>query len=189
MHVIGVVGKNGSGKDELVEYLAQRCDAETFSVGDIVRQIAEERGVPRTRENLHEISQELMDRKGKHYFIQQIIEQVKSSQAEVVGITGIRTPDDEELLRQQFKDDFTLVYVQVGDAKLRFQRIKARDDPRDPQTFEAFVQQDREEEQLFSISETVSRADVTIPNDRSLEDFHQAVDSRLIRAVMDTSCE
>ncbi|NLX05904.1 MAG: AAA family ATPase, partial [Phycisphaerae bacterium] len=52
MRVIAVTGSNGSGKDVLAEHLARRCDTPVFSLGDAVREIAEEEGVDRTRENL-----------------------------------------------------------------------------------------------------------------------------------------
>jgi dephospho-CoA kinase len=45
MKVIGVVGLNGSGKDELVDYLHQRCGIPVLSAGDIARDIAAEEGV------------------------------------------------------------------------------------------------------------------------------------------------
>jgi dephospho-CoA kinase len=36
MKVIGVVGFNAAGKDELVDYLHQRCDIPVVSMGDLV---------------------------------------------------------------------------------------------------------------------------------------------------------
>ena len=38
--IVGVAGRNGSGKDEVINYLHERCGIVTISAGDIVREIA-----------------------------------------------------------------------------------------------------------------------------------------------------
>jgi dephospho-CoA kinase len=40
MRVIGVIGKNGSGKDEVLKYLKDKHNVPFLSTGDIVREIA-----------------------------------------------------------------------------------------------------------------------------------------------------
>ena len=40
MRIIGVVGKNGSGKDEVLKYLRIRYSVPFLSTGDIVREMA-----------------------------------------------------------------------------------------------------------------------------------------------------
>jgi dephospho-CoA kinase len=55
MILVGAMGLAGSGKDTLIDYLCRRCRVHKFSVGDFVRQIAEQEGIDRTRENLHSL--------------------------------------------------------------------------------------------------------------------------------------
>lgn len=183
MKVIGVVGRNGSGKDELLDYLQQHCDLSILSAGDVARQIAKEEGVPATRENLHQISQEYIDRYGQEFFMERLIEQVREDW-NAVGITGIRAPTDVQVLREHFGDDFFLVAVEVGDPKLRFERLKERDKPRDPDTYEEFLRQDEEEVELFHVDETMRRADSAIQNDASLQAFHRRIRESIIEAPL-----
>ncbi len=185
MKVIGVAGRIGSGKDELVKTLERRCGIPTFSTGDIARKLAEERGMEISRANLHEISQQVIEEHEKGFFIRQLIRKIEAQKLQAASITGIRLPDDPDLLREHFGKDFSLVGVRVSDPHMRFERIKQRNDMRDPQSFGEFFRQDQEEEQLFHLSETLKKADLTLYNDGSLEEFHQAIQTRLIEEQLE----
>lgn len=63
-------------------------------------------------------------------------------------------------------------------------KLKARGEPRDPETFEAFRVQDRHEEEQFRISETSAQADVTLNNDGTLDDLHRQIVQVLVRGVL-----
>ena len=52
MKVIGVIGQNGSGKDEVLKYLREKHNVPFLSTGDMVREIAAKEGKEPTRENL-----------------------------------------------------------------------------------------------------------------------------------------
>jgi len=180
MIVIGVVGRIGSGKDELTKVLNRACEVPILSVGDIARELAYEQGLEANRENLHRISRQAFEEHGRDYFIEQVIERIEAEGWESVSITGIRTPRDVKLLRERFGRNFLLVHVEVSDETLRYERLKKRDRPRDPETFYEFRIQEQEEELLFNLSETLEMADLTLNNDGSLEDFHQLVVKELI---------
>jgi dephospho-CoA kinase len=92
MIVVGAVGRKGSGKDTVPDYVSQRCDLPIIEVGDIARGIAVERGVEPTREHLMAISQEFMARYGKDYFMRRVVEQVPEKGWDAAGISGIRSP-------------------------------------------------------------------------------------------------
>jgi dephospho-CoA kinase len=184
MKVVGVVGRIGSGKDETVEYLHERCGVPLFSIGDIVRERAEREGVTPTRENLHELTERIMQRHGDDIFVRRLIERIVEVEAEVVGIAGIRRPEEVAVLRDHFGDDLLLVHVEVNDPRTRYRRLDERDEPRDPDTYEAFLAQDRQEEDLFRISEAIAHADVTLNNDGSLDALHRQVEQVLIRDLL-----
>lgn len=185
MIIIGAMGRNGSGKDALIDYLCQRCDMHKLSVGDIVRQIAEEEGIEPTRENLHEISQRYMAENGDSYFMHRVADRIESNGWKAVGVSGIRTPDDVRVARERFGDDLLLVHVRVDDPRVRYERLLARDQPRDRESFDDFYEQEREEEEQFQGGEALDEADVAINNSRSLEAFHEAIDYLLIEGLID----
>ena len=189
MIVIGAMGLNGSGKDTLIDRLCRRCDVHKLSVGDIARQIAEEQQIEPTRENLHHIWQQAMAEHGKDYFMRRVIEIIEQNRWQATGVSGIRTPEDVDITRHHFGDDLLLVHVRVNDARLRYQRLLERDRPRDPDTFEVFTQQEREEEEQFHVREALRQADLVINNYRSLEDFYQAIDYLLIEGLVSEEVE
>jgi dephospho-CoA kinase len=77
-----------------------------------------------------------------------------------------------------------LVYVKVGDPALRFERTQDRDSARDPDSYQAFLRQDQEEENLFHIGEAIDEADLTISNDASLEEFHERIEKALLEGAL-----
>lgn len=181
MIVVGAVGLNGAGKDTLIDYLCRRCCVHKLSVGDIVREIAEQEDIERTRENLHKVSRSYMAEYGWGCFMQRLIEVIDKEGWEAVGIAGVRTPCDVEVLRGRFGQDLVLVHVRVGDPLVRYARLRERDEPRDPDDWEEFVAQERKEEQDFHISQTIQQANLVIENDGSLYDFHERIEDSLIR--------
>ena len=180
MEVVGVVGRIGSGKDEVVKYLQERCSAEMFSVGDVVRETARQENVTPTRTNLHRLSSRYMKDHGPDVFMRRLIHRIEEDSPDAACITGIRTPLDVALLRRRFGQRFLLLHVDVSDARTRFERVSERDDPRDPQTFDDFLEQDRSEEEQFGISKAIERCDVELNNDGSLQDLHRQIDRRII---------
>ncbi|MCR4394290.1 MAG: AAA family ATPase, partial [Dehalococcoidales bacterium] len=90
MKVIGVIGLNGSGKDEVVKYLNQKHGVPPISVGDLVREIARQRGIAPIRENLDNITREYFKRFGEGYFMRAIVDVIRQNHWETAGISGIR---------------------------------------------------------------------------------------------------
>jgi len=182
MRVIGAIGLNGSGKDELVDYLQERCDVSIYSTGDIVREIAHKEGKELSRPSLQNLSRRYMDSYGHDYFVRQVIKRIEmNGSVEAAAITGIRTPDDVHTLKTRFGQDFILVYVRVTDPYLRYQRIKRRGEPRDPNSYEDFLRQQQRENQFFDIPRTISEADITIDNSEDLPTFHRKIEDSVVR--------
>jgi dephospho-CoA kinase len=176
MRIVGVVGLNGSGKDEVVKYLKERYAVPLLSVGDIVREIAAKEGVEPTRENLDSITKKYFKQFGEGYFLRLVIEKIQSSGWKVAGISGIRSPKDIVLLRDAFKQDFILIHVDITDPRVRYTRIHQRGSKRDELSYAEFLQQDQVSEELFQISESIDSADYEISNDGTLEDLHGEVE-------------
>ena len=74
MRIIGVVGQNGSGKDEGLKYLRTRYNIPLLSTGDAVREIAKKEGLEPTRENLKDISGKCFRDMGEGCFVKLIAE-------------------------------------------------------------------------------------------------------------------
>jgi dephospho-CoA kinase len=176
MRVIGAVGDIGSGKDEVLKYLRDRYGVPFLSTGDIVRQMAQEDGVEGTRENLEAISKRCFTEMGRGCFVRMAAQEIVKKGWKVAGISGVRSPDDVGAMKELFGGDFILVRVDIIDPRIRFERVRLRGERRDPLTWEAFQEQDRNEEQEFQINRAESMADCAIDNSGTLEELHRQID-------------
>jgi len=177
--IIGAIGQNGSGKDEVLKHLRAKHGVPFLSTGDAVREIASKEGVEQTRENLGEISNRYFREFGKGCFVKLLADKVRHSGWKIAGISGIRSLDDVSILKGIFDKDFILIHVYISDPHVRYSRMARRGEGRDPHSYEEFLRQDRAEEELFALKEAEHRANYSISNDGTLDDLHQEID-RLI---------
>jgi dephospho-CoA kinase len=184
MLVIGAIGRNGSGKDTLIDYLQQRCGIPKLSTGDVVRELAREEGRPLTREELGRVAEREMAAQGRGVFVRRLVEQIDAEDWETVGITGIRTPEDVAILRERYGGDFLLVHVEVADPRIRFERVAQRDEPRDPQSLEEFLEQDRHEADRFDLEQALAEADIRLSNAGTLAALHAQIERQVIERYL-----
>ena len=177
MKIIGVIGKNGSGKDEVLKYLCDRYDVPFLSTGDIVRGIAASEGKEPTRPNLQAISDRHFKERGEGCFVKMVIDKIREKGWKIAGISGVRSPKDVAILRKELGLNFVLMYVYVTDSHVRFERMLKRGEGRDAKAYDQFVQQDKAEEKLFNIEKAAAKADYSLSNDGSLGDLRIAIDN------------
>jgi dephospho-CoA kinase len=176
MKVIGVIGKNGSGKDEVLKYLKEKHGVPFLSTGDMVREIAASQGRPSDRTTLQEISDSYFQKYGQGCFVRMVADRIREKGWSVAGISGVRSPHDVQLLKEILGRSFVLIEVFVTDPPVRFERMRRRGAERDTDSYERFLEQDRGEEQVFHVGEAVRLADYSLSNDGGLEDLHRAID-------------
>lgn len=180
MRIIGAIGKNGSGKDEVLRYLSERYSVSSIATGDIVRSLAAEEGIDPTRENLRAISARVFGEKGPGALVRTAAEEIARQGLPVAGISGVRSANDVRLLWGLDGRDVALVHVVVTDDGVRFERMRQRAETRDPVNMRHFRELDRREEGQFHLPEAATLADYTVANDGTLNDLHTAID-RLVR--------
>lgn len=174
--VLAAVGKNGTGKDYFLEYVAKKYNLPMISIGDVVRELAAKDGLDLTRDNLHKTSKKYMDKYGQTFFPEQIVSKIKESDSEVYLVSGIRPLSDVLFLKAAFGDQFVLVDVVITDDTVRYNRMLARGSDRDGTSLEKLKENDMGEEKLFQTSETEKMADYVITNDGTAEDFFAAIE-------------
>ena len=174
--VIAAVGKNASGKDYFLEFISREFGIPLLSIGDVVRELAESEGLPKTRENLHAVSKKYMGEYGQDFFPKRLIKKIKEMGVKDVLVSGIRPPSDVENFKEAFGDDFFLVGIVVESDRKRWERTVARGSERDHVTFEEFLELDKHEEEMFNTSKTMSMADYTfLRGDFSDEVYHDKI--------------
>lgn len=174
--VIAAVGKNGTGKDFFLEYIAKKYNLPMVSIGDICRELAAKDGLELTRENLHKTSQKYMGMYGQTFFPSKIVEKIRKSDSPVFLVSGIRPLSDVQYLKDAFGEEFLLVDIVITDDMLRYERMLARGSDRDGSSIEKLKEYDKGEEEIFKTSETEKLADIVIKNDGGVEDFYAAIE-------------
>jgi dephospho-CoA kinase len=174
--VIGVIGQNGSGKDEVLKYIRVKHSVPFLSTGDVVREIATKEGLEPTRENLRNISERYFRDFGKGYFVRLLADKIRQTGWKIAGITGIRSLDDVIILKNTFDNDFILIHAYISDPRVRYSRMTRRGEERDPHSYEQLIHQDKAEEELFHIKEAERYANYSISNDGTLDDLHREID-------------
>jgi dephospho-CoA kinase len=181
MKVIGVIGKNGSGKDEVLKFLKERHGIPFLSTGDMVREIAAREGRLLDRTTLQEISDSYFRQYGQGCFVKMVAERIREKGWPVAGISGVRSPHDVHLLRKILGRSFILIEVFVTDPRVRFERMRKRGAERDTDSYGHFLEQDRGEEQVFHVGEAARLADHSLSNDGGLGDLHRGIEDLMAR--------
>lgn len=172
--IIGLTGKNGSGKGEVAKVL-QEAGFRYDSLSDVLREELRQKGQEVTRKNLTDFANQLRAQKGAGALAVIISRKLEPDQNYVID--SIRHPAEAEVLKQQ--ENFYLLAVEA-DPKIRFERVHRRSRESDTLTYEAFVAQEAKEaagkkptdQQL---NQTLEMADARIENNGTLEELQQRV--------------
>ncbi|MDR1728551.1 MAG: AAA family ATPase [Acidobacteriota bacterium] len=170
--IIGLTGKNGAGKTAVCDYLRER-GFEYASLSDAIRGEIRARGLDVTRERLIEVGTELRERSGAGVLAERVLAALQSEHNYVID--SIRNPAEVAALRQ--RPDFTLFSLEA-DARTRFERSLARAREHAATTFEQFMAEEGRElasdnPAAQQLEATLRLADVTIPNDGTIDDLHK----------------
>lgn len=175
---IGLIGTIGAGKDTVSDYIRDRYRFDVITMGDLVREVARERGVEANRDNLTAIQKEHVERFGGDYWIRKVVERVRQNRWEKVIINGIRRPVDAEVAKNSFGNDIVMVLVDA-DVKVRFSRLQRRGRVGDPKTMEEFMHQEQSEFEKFDFKNTLKHVEKTIHNNTTIGDLHKSTDALL----------
>lgn len=173
---IGIVGRNGSGKSSVCEYL-QTKGFTVVSLSDVVRYHAKKDGLPDDRNSLTSLANSLKEARGLAYFAEASMAHAKDDR--LVAFDSIRHPKEVELLR----DSGVILIGIYADLRDCYERIKARGKGTDFVSFEEFKAQDVYEMSGQSkgqqIAACLELCDVQIENKEGLGNLFAAVDDIL----------
>ncbi|MBU4484640.1 AAA family ATPase, partial [bacterium] len=179
--IIGLTGKNASGKGEVANFL-EKSSYTFLSLSDVVRDELKSRGEKITRENLIKTANELRKKFGSSVLAERVIEKIEPHGHYVID--SIRNPAEVNALKRL--KYFHLLNVE-SDPEIRFERIKLRNRESDPKSYKEFLELEAKEasgesahmQQLNAVAET---ADAMVTNNSSLEELHEQL-RQIIRTV------
>lgn len=183
--IIGLTGKNASGKGEVADYLKTKGFV-YYSLSDELREEANKKNIETTRDNLIKLGNELREKFGSEYLAQQINkkigEQLNENKETNFVIDSIRSPYEAQKLMKN--KDFILVGVDAP-IELRFKRLLERNRIGDAKTLEAFKQQEQRENLNNAANQqldaTFKLSNKIILNDSTLEELHKKIDDLLLQ--------
>lgn len=167
--IIGLTGKNASGKGEVAKFLKSR-NFDYYSLSDAIREELKSQGIEVTRENLIKCGNELRKKYGAAVLADRILTHLEADKNYVID--SIRNPYEAESLKK--RKNFTLIEV-VADERLRFDRLVLRNREGDPITFEDFQRLEKKEESTDEaaqqLSATAELADIILENSGDLKEL------------------
>jgi len=137
--IIGLTGKNGSGKTEVSEYLKSR-GFEYHSLSDEIREEIRRRGQEITREILIQVGNELREKLGPGILAERVLPKLERDHNYVID--SIRNPYEVEVLKH--RKDFILLAVEA-DQPIRFERSRKRGRESAAPTLEQFMEEEAQE--------------------------------------------
>ncbi len=164
-----ITGMSGSGKTTLAGFLKE-SNYRVITMGDVIRDLARERGLEPTPENLGKLAKEIRDEGGEAAVARACIPKIKSENLRPAAVDGIRSLREVEAFREAL--DTFLVAVHAS-PRTRFERLRRRGRSDDPEDFEGFSKRDLRE-LGFSMGDAIAMAEYMIVNEGGFDDFRRS---------------
>lgn len=176
--IIGLTGKNGSGKTAVSDYLKSR-GFQYHSLSDAIRDEIKRRGEGITRDALIRVGNELREKFGSGVLAERILMTLEKEHNYVID--SIRNPSEVEALKR--RDGFILLAVEA-DATIRLERSRKRGRESAAQNFEQFMEEEARELESDNpagqhLHATRAKADIAVANDGTIEELHRKLDELL----------
>lgn len=177
--IIGIAGTLGAGKGTVVEYLKSKGFTH-YSVSGRLGEILAERGLPKVREHLSALADE-------------IAQEYPGGILELIHVTAQTDGVSNYILESIHRESEAAYVKSVGgvmlaldvDPRVRYERTQLRQEgEKDQVTFEEFMVAIEREEQgkgggTPNINAVVQSADHTIMNDGTVEELHEKIEEWL----------
>ena len=177
--IVGVTGSYCSGKDTIAEYLVNAKGFIHRSLSDELREEMKRRDIAPTRENLIVTGTDLREKEGFGVLAKRVMSGLVPGKNYV--ITSIRHP--AEIVELKKCKDFFLVDVDAP-AEVRFERMKKRNRPGDPDNVERFLELEKKESQEEGAGQQLAQcsrlASLRIINDsENMGELHSKIEKLL----------
>ena len=176
--IIGLTGSLAAGKGVVSDFLKEKGFV-YLSLSNELREIAKQRKIELTRENLQNLGNQLREIEGPGVLAKIVIDKIKSQQYSKAIIDGIRNPAEIEELKKL--KNFFLISVDAPQ-QIRFERMKERNRESDPIVWEEFLRIDIKDkgggelETGQGVEKCMSKADFVLINQGSLEEIKKRIE-------------
>jgi len=184
IQVLAFIGAPAAGKT-VAAAVARELGIPVITMGDVIREEVQRRGLPFTDEYLGGVANELRAREGMDVIakrciplIRALIEHaVKEAAKPVLVIDGIRGLAEVEAFKQAFGSKFILVRIDAP-LELRYARSQTRGRGDDSLGFEEFKRREARENQ-WGMAAAMAKADRVISNEGTIAAFKARIQDLL----------
>lgn len=171
-----ITGMSGSGKTTLAGMFRDRS-YRVLTMGDVIRDLAHERGLEPTPANLGRLAQEIREEGGMAAVAEKCVEKLMSIPDEKIVVDGTRSMKEVDIFSGSFGVDLVAVYASP---ETRYRRLRDRHRTDDPADWKSFRVRD-ERELGFSLGRAIALADHMVINEGGLDDLGQEFERLLSR--------
>ena len=161
MLIVGITGMPGAGKSTAAKVLA-KSGLRIIAMGDMIREETRRRNLYPDDNNMGSVMRELREKFGAGAVAELCLRSIRSTEADIVVVDGIRSMAEVELFRRDAKVRVLAIWASPA---RRFELLKARGRSDDPQTIESFNARD-EREISIGIGAAIALADEVVSNER-----------------------
>lgn len=172
--LILITGMSGSGKTTLANKFRVRGVA-AVTMGDVIRGLAREKGLPPTPENLGRLATGIREEGGDDAVAKLCVEKIDEMPDEIVLVDGIRSIREVDVFGERFEVALVAVFASQ---ETRYARLTVRGRSDDPTDFVTFKARD-DRELSFSLGHAIALADYIVRNDGGHEDFENEFENLL----------
>ena len=178
--MIAIVGMNGAGKSEAVNYLVEKGYPKIYFGGMIYKEM-KKRGIEWTADGEREkqFREEIREQEGKDWVVRQVIEEAKdlieAGQKRII-LDGVYSWTEYKTLKHEFPNCITVVAI-VTDKQRRYKQAAAR--PERAFTPAAIRERDRSEIENLEKGGPIAAADYYVLNNGTIDDMHKRLDEIL----------
>jgi len=175
--IIGLVGRQGSGKGTAAKILQERYGASLFRFSAVLGEILDCLAIERSRDNLIKLSETLRQSFGEDALSYAIEHQAVNSTSDVVVVDGIRRIEDISALEPL--PIFKLIEISAP-AKVRFDRMKGRGEKagESGMSWEEFTEQEQAPTEV-TIPSVAARAWKAVDNGGSHDELVAKIDAAM----------
>lgn len=183
--IIGLTGSLAAGKGVVSDFFKKKGFI-YLSLSDELRQVAKERKIEITRENLQNLGNQLREEQGSGVLAKLVVDKIKNQEYKKAVVDGIRNPAEIDELEKL--KNFFLVSVDA-DPKIRFERMVSRNRESDPITWNEFLKVDKKDKGIGEkksgqgVGKCMKKASFVLLNEGSLEEVNEKIE-RLYQDIL-----
>jgi len=169
MKIIAFTGMPLSGKSEAVE-IAKSLGLPVIRMGDMVWEEVKNQGFELNGENVGFIANSMRKKYGKDIWAKRTIKKIISlNLTNKIVVDGVRNTEEINLFKKKLSQNFLLIAIAASD-ELRKKRALSRKRIDDSNNVKSIEERDKRE-LGWGINEVISKADLTIANEQSINKF------------------